>query len=175
MLMANQTPIKPLFILAEGAKNMAKCIVRFTCDDYNKELGAALIDAKNDAEAISTFLNEYKESEETLRSYAKEVERLLLWCIHVAKINISSLRRNHLTVDRRRKRRNQAKLHLINHYNEARKKLIKKGENEDASTREKITVHWLRHAGISDDFNKRRRPIIHVCGDAGQASIATSN
>jgi site-specific recombinase XerD len=97
MLMANQTPIKPLFILAEGAKNMAKCIIQFTRDDYNKELGAALIDAKNDAEAISTFLNEYKESEETLRSYAKEVERLLLWCIHVAKVNISSLRRNHLT------------------------------------------------------------------------------
>ncbi|MFZ2314427.1 MAG: hypothetical protein WAW86_02050 [Gammaproteobacteria bacterium] len=55
-----------------------------------------MIDAKDDAEAISTFLREYKDSPETLRSYAKEIERLLLWCIYIAKVNISSLRRNHL-------------------------------------------------------------------------------
>lgn len=82
--------------MAEGTDNIGKNIVEFAHDDYNKELGTALIDAKNDADAISTFLNEYKDSVETLRSYAKEVERLLLWCIHVAKVNISSLRRNHL-------------------------------------------------------------------------------
>lgn len=95
--MANQTLIKPLFILAEGTNNITKNMVEMTHDDYNKELGSALIDAKNDAEAISIFLSEYKDSPETLRSYAKEVERILLWCIHVAKVNISSLRRNHLT------------------------------------------------------------------------------
>jgi site-specific recombinase XerD len=95
--MENQRPVKPLFIVAEATDNMANGIVEFTNDDYNKELGSALIDAKNDAEAISTFLNEYKDSSETLRSYAKEVERFLLWCIHIAKTNISSLRRNHLT------------------------------------------------------------------------------
>ncbi len=75
---------------------MGKAIIRFTRDDYNKELGTPLIDANNDAEAISSFLQEYKESPETLRSYTKEIERLLLWCIHVAKVNVSSLRRNHL-------------------------------------------------------------------------------
>jgi hypothetical protein len=32
-----------------------------------------------------------------LRSYAKEIERLLLWCIHVGKVNISSLHREHLS------------------------------------------------------------------------------
>lgn len=95
--MANQVLIYPLFILSDATDSMAKCIVEFAQDNYNKELGSALIDAKNDAEAISTFLSEYKDSTETLRSYAKEVERLLLWCIHVAKVNISSLRRNHLT------------------------------------------------------------------------------
>jgi len=88
--------IKPLFILAETQEKMGNAIIRFTRDDYNKELGSSLIDAKNDAEAIATFLREYKDSPETLRSYAKEIERLLLWCIHVAKINISNLRRNHL-------------------------------------------------------------------------------
>lgn len=75
---------------------MCHDIIQFTRDDYNKELGSALIDAKNDAEAISAFLREYKDSTETLRSYAKEIERLMLWCIHVGTINISSLRRNHL-------------------------------------------------------------------------------
>ena len=89
-------PIKPLFNLAEDPDNMNHELITFSGDDYNKESGTALIDAKHDAQAISTFLREYKDSPETLRSYAKEIERLLLWCIHVAKINISSLRRDHL-------------------------------------------------------------------------------
>ncbi len=96
-MVGNNEVIKPLFTLAESTDDIARDIIQFAYDDYNKELGSALIDAKNDAEAISTFLREYKDSRETLRSYAKEVERLLLWCIHVAKVNISSLRRNHLT------------------------------------------------------------------------------
>lgn len=88
--------IKPLFLLTDHSHHMGKIVLEFTYDDYNKEIGPVLIDAKNDAEAIAAFLNEYKDSTETLRSYAKEVERLLLWCIHVAKTNVSSLRRNHL-------------------------------------------------------------------------------
>ena len=95
--MAKIIPIKPLFILSGNSGQMGQAIIEFTQDDYNKELGGAtLIDAKNDAEAVSTFLNEYKDSSETLRSYSKEIERLLLWCINIAKINIASLRRNHL-------------------------------------------------------------------------------
>ena len=94
--MAKSQAIRPLFILAENPGLMGQTIIQFTSDDYNKELGSALIDAKNDAEAISTFLAEYKDSPETLRSYSKEIERLLLWCIHIGKINISSLRRDHL-------------------------------------------------------------------------------
>lgn len=94
--MANCEPIRPLFAVSANSERMGNSIVEFARDDYNKELGSALIDAKNDAEAISTFLSEFKDSPETLRSYTKEIERLLLWCINVAKINISSLRRNHL-------------------------------------------------------------------------------
>lgn len=90
------TFIKPLFRLSQHSENMGEALIQFTHGDYNKELGNALIEADNDAEAISAFLCEYKEAPETLRSYAKEVERLLLWCIYVAKINISSLRRTHL-------------------------------------------------------------------------------
>lgn len=89
--------IKPLFLYAESATDMSHWILSIEKDDdYNKGLTAALIDAKNDAEAITSFLNEYKDSKETLRSYSKEIERLLLWCIHLGRVNISSLRRDHL-------------------------------------------------------------------------------
>ncbi len=92
-----QEMIKPLFLPVDKGFSINHLILQFAKDDYNKAIGEALIGAGNDAEAIAVFLQEYKDSPETLRSYAKEVERLLLWCIHVAKVNISSLRRNHLT------------------------------------------------------------------------------
>jgi site-specific recombinase XerD len=94
--MKNNQLIQPLFILTETQEQMGNAIIELIDDNYNKQLGSSLIDAENDAEAISNFLREYKDSPETLRSYAKEIERLLLWCIHIAKVNISSLRRNHL-------------------------------------------------------------------------------
>jgi site-specific recombinase XerD len=93
--MSSQPAIKPLFIMSDSLNSMGSAMVRFTHDDYNKEQGSALIDAHNDAEAISSFLSEYRDSPETLRSYSKEIERLLLWCMHIAKINVSSLRRDH--------------------------------------------------------------------------------
>ena len=43
--MGNPEPIQPLFILADHPEQMGKAIIRFTRDDYNKELGTALIDA----------------------------------------------------------------------------------------------------------------------------------
>jgi len=89
--------IKPLFSVNHDSRVMGKVLLAFTDDNYNQKLGSQLIDANNDAEAIESFLNEYKESPETLRSYTKEIERLLLWCIHVSKTNVSSLRRDHLT------------------------------------------------------------------------------
>src|SRR3989338_7994603 len=91
-----QEMIKPLFLPVDKGFSINHLILQFAKDDYNKAMGKALIGADNDAEAIGIFLQEYKDSPETLRSYAKEVERLLLWCIHVAKVNISSLRRTHL-------------------------------------------------------------------------------
>ena len=89
--------INPLFLPVDKGLAANNLILQFAKDDYNTAMGEALIGADNDAQAIAVFLQEYKDSPETLRSYAKEVERLLLWCIHVAKINISSLRRDHLT------------------------------------------------------------------------------
>jgi site-specific recombinase XerD len=88
--------IKPLFTILDDADTMGNDIIHVISDDYNKSLGHSLIDAKNDADAIAIFLKEYQSSPETLRSYAKEVERLLLWCHYVGQKNISSLRRDDL-------------------------------------------------------------------------------
>ncbi|MEQ1790469.1 MAG: hypothetical protein ABL857_08500, partial [Rickettsiales bacterium] len=88
--------VKPLFLINSDTNHIGDQIIQFATDDYNKAIGSSLLDAKNDAEAISAFLCEFRDSPLTLQSYAKEIERLLLWCIHVTKINISSLRRNHL-------------------------------------------------------------------------------
>ena len=49
-----------------------------------------------------------------------------------------------------------------------------KKRHEEADALETATVHWLRHTGISDDVNKRGRPIMHVRDDAGHASIVTT-
>lgn len=88
--------VKPLFLINNETSHMGKQIIQFATDDYNKAIGISLLNAKNDAEAIAAFLCEFRDSPLTLQSYAKEIERLLLWCIHIKKINISSLRRNHL-------------------------------------------------------------------------------
>lgn len=53
--------------------------------------------------------------------------------------------------------------------------LRKQNHKEEASTFETATVHWLRHTGISDDINKRDRPISHVRDDAGHASAVTTD
>ncbi len=66
--------------------------------------------------------------------------------------------------------------HLIQEcFDETIQELKKKKEKEEASIMAQATVHWLRHTGISDDINKRGRPIVHVRDDAGHASIATTD
>ena len=51
------------------------------------------IRASNDIEAIQCWLSEYEGSPQTYRSYQKEAERLLLWCIFQRKKSLSSLDR----------------------------------------------------------------------------------
>lgn len=45
----------------------------------------------------------------------------------------------------------------------------------EADAMESATVHWLRHTGISDDINKRGRPVAHVRDDAGHSSSAVTD
>ena len=44
---------------------------------------------------------------------------------------------------------------------------------EEANAMLEVTVHWLRHTGISDDI--KHRPREHVRDDAGHSSSATTN
>lgn len=70
----NTTPIIPLFLMVNDSKNIGNHIIAFAKDDYNKAIGASLIDARNDAEAISSFLLEFRDAPLTLVSYSKEIE-----------------------------------------------------------------------------------------------------
>jgi site-specific recombinase XerD len=54
------------------------------------------IDANNDLQAIQTWLLEFAHSPQTLRTYRKEAERLLLWAIIAKKKPFSSLSRDDL-------------------------------------------------------------------------------
>lgn len=49
------------------------------------------------------------------------------------------------------------------------------GFTAEADSLEAATVHWLRHTGISDDINKRGRPLAHVRDDAGHSSTAITD
>jgi len=51
------------------------------------------IRANNDWEAVNCWLNEYKEKATTYRSYRKEAERLLMWCVVQRQKPLSSLQR----------------------------------------------------------------------------------
>lgn len=51
------------------------------------------LQAKNDFEAIYAWLNEYRGSPQTYRTYQREAERLLLWCLLQQHKPLSSLQR----------------------------------------------------------------------------------
>jgi len=65
---------------------------------------------------------------------------------------------------------------LIQHcFDKTINKLREKKSFAEADMMESATVHWLRHTGISDDINKRDRPIAHVRDDAGHSSSAITD
>lgn len=60
-------------------------------------------------------------------------------------------------------------------FDAAAEKLKTKGLPDEAASLETATAHWLRHTGISDDINKRGRPLAHVRDDAGHTSVSTTD
>ncbi len=64
---------------------------------YNRSDEACTLDARNDWETIIEFLNEFKKSPKTLRSYASELERFIAWLIHEKQFPVSALKRSHVS------------------------------------------------------------------------------
>ncbi len=60
-------------------------------------------------------------------------------------------------------------------FDKAIERMISEGFIDEAKMLQEATVHWLRHTGISDDINKRGRPIAHVRDDAGHSSSAITD
>jgi integrase len=60
-------------------------------DGANRAPAFCFISARNDLEAINTYLNRYKGQEHTERAYRKELERFILWCALVVCKPMSSL------------------------------------------------------------------------------------
>lgn len=60
-------------------------------------------------------------------------------------------------------------------FNNAITAMEEEGFTEESKALSEATVHWLRHTGISDDLNKRDRPITHVRDDAGHTTSATTD
>jgi integrase len=54
------------------------------------------LEAKNDYEAIHEWLREYQASKATYRTYEKEAERFLLWCLYEKKMPLSSVYRKEI-------------------------------------------------------------------------------
>jgi integrase len=60
-------------------------------DGVNRSPAFCFISARNDLEAINSYLNRYKGQVHTERAYRKELERFILWCALVACKPMSSL------------------------------------------------------------------------------------
>lgn len=88
--------IAPLFTDIDSKDYSALSVCLAQTPGYNRSQEANMLGAETDAEAIRTFLQDYRQTKLTYRSYLKEIERLVLWCIYVPKLTISSLKREHL-------------------------------------------------------------------------------
>jgi len=94
-----QDNIRPLLQIAPTGEILIhdEPLAQINQRGYNRSTNSLkLMKAASDAEALLTFLNEYQDSPKTLLLYAKEIERLLLWCLHVHQISLSDLTREHI-------------------------------------------------------------------------------
>lgn len=65
----------------------------------NREIAAKCqLQARNDYEAMQCWLREYQQKETTYRTYQKEAERFLLWCVYERGKALSSLNRDDVEV-----------------------------------------------------------------------------
>jgi len=65
----------------------------FAGSGWNRAGSEPIIHASNDAQAVQEFLDHLREKSQTTRAtYAKEIERLLLWCIHESGQTVTELK-----------------------------------------------------------------------------------
>lgn len=57
----------------------------------NRGASFCLISARNDLEAVQAYLYRFRGKDKTLRSYRKELERFLLWCVCKRRVALSSV------------------------------------------------------------------------------------
>lgn len=57
----------------------------------NRGSAFCLISARNDLEAVQAYLYRFRGKDKTLRSYKKELERFLLWCVCKRRLALSSV------------------------------------------------------------------------------------
>lgn len=88
--------IRPLFSHIDSTDYADLSYVLSQTPGYNRSQEANMLGAETDSEAIRTFLQDYRHIKLTYRSYLKEIERLVLWCIHVPNLTVSNLKREHL-------------------------------------------------------------------------------
>lgn len=61
----------------------------------NRSMQFSFIQARNDLDAIHAYLGRYQDQPHTYRSYRTELERLLLWCVLIGKVPMSSMLVDH--------------------------------------------------------------------------------
>lgn len=85
-------------VVKTAIQPMESLVISASCDgrhgtNRNPNSATKQINADDDASAILAWLNEVADSRETLRSYRKEAERLLLWSLIMREKPLSSLMR----------------------------------------------------------------------------------
>ncbi|MDH3715599.1 MAG: tyrosine-type recombinase/integrase [Gammaproteobacteria bacterium] len=84
--------IRPLYLDDPSEFELAAYPL-FADSGWNRAGSEPIIHASNDAQAVQEFLDHLREKSETTRAtYAKEIERLLLWCIHEAGQTVTALK-----------------------------------------------------------------------------------
>ncbi|MES2211874.1 MAG: tyrosine-type recombinase/integrase [Pseudomonadota bacterium] len=89
-------PIAPLFETIDSCNFTSLENILTKSPGYNQSGEPNMLGANSDAQAINTFLRDYRTAKLTYRSYLKEIERLLLWCLHGQKVGLSDLKRDHI-------------------------------------------------------------------------------
>jgi len=86
--------IKPLIDIRTGRAKFISTPQNME-SGYNRSDEACTLGADNDWDSIIEFLNEYKDSPKTLRSYTSEMERFISWLCYEKLLPVSALKRSH--------------------------------------------------------------------------------